>query len=140
MDHLTQEARSQNMRKIKSKNTSPEILVRRALFSSGLRYRIHNKKLPGKPDISVFKYKLIIEVKGCFWHRHKGCKYNTTPKSNTDYWLNKIDSNVKRDKRNKLNQEKMGFKIFDIWECETKDKDLLSIIINSIQKYISLQK
>ena len=108
------------MSRIKSKNTKPEIIVRKKLFSKGIRYRLHSKKLPGKPDISIYKYGLIIDVRGCFWHGHENCKFSSIPKSNSGYWLNKIKKNIERDSKNQTLLSKLGYTIFIIWECETK--------------------
>ena len=122
MDTVTKSQRSNNMSRIRSKNTKPEMLVRKKLFEAGIRYRIHVKDLAGKPDIAIKKYKLIIDVKGCFWHGHEGCKYSNTPKSNKSYWVPKIKKNKKRDIDNYKKLTEMGYKVFIIWECETKDK------------------
>lgn len=97
-DHLTKEKRSWNMSRIRSKNTKPEIIVRSLLHRAGYRFRLHRKDLPGKPDIVLPKYKTVIFVHGCFWHRHKGCKRSNIPKSNKEYWIPKIQKNTKRDK------------------------------------------
>lgn len=97
-DSHTKEVRSFNMARIKSKNTKPELLVRKFLFSKGFRYRLHDKRLPGRPDIYLPRYNTVIFVNGCFWHRHEKCKYATVPKSNTDYWERKIEKNLSRDK------------------------------------------
>ncbi|HRV89014.1 MAG TPA: DNA mismatch endonuclease Vsr [Prolixibacteraceae bacterium] len=112
--------RSYNMSKICSKDTKPELLVRKFLFSKGFRYRLHLRDLPGKPDIVLPKYKIAIFVNGCFWHGHESCKYYVIPKSNTEWWLNKIKGNKTRDKENiyKLNAE--GWKTIVIFECELK--------------------
>ncbi|NLX28700.1 MAG: DNA mismatch endonuclease Vsr [Bacteroidales bacterium] len=112
--------RSYNMSKICSKDTKPELLVRKFLFSKGFRYRLHLRDLPGKPDIVLPKYKIAIFVNGCFWHGHESCKYYVIPKSNTEWWLNKIKVNKTRDKENiyKLNAE--GWKTIVIFECELK--------------------
>ena len=99
MDNHDKKTRSYNMSMIRSKNTKPEELVRKYLFSQGFRYRKNVRKLPGCPDIVLPKYKTVIFVNGCFWHGHKDCKYFVWPKSNTEYWYQKIESNVKRDKK-----------------------------------------
>lgn len=112
--------RSYNMRQIKSKDTRPEILVRKFLFSNGYRYKLHDKQLPGRPDIVMPKYKSVIFVHGCFWHGHTGCKYNVVPKTNTQFWLDKINSNRERDDKNKLILKKEGWNVFSIFECELK--------------------
>lgn len=137
-DHLSSENRSKNMAAIKAKNTSPEIKVRRLLFSKGIRFRLHTKNLPGKPDITIKKYKTAIFVHGCFWHSHKGCNRSNIPKSNQEYWIKKISKNVERDEKNKFSLLEQGWKVFIIWECETKNQEKLSdkldIIISQFYK------
>jgi DNA mismatch endonuclease, patch repair protein len=113
MDVHEPAVRSYNMRQIKGKNTKPEMVVRKFLFSKGYRYRLHVKTLPGKPDIVLPKYKTVIFVHGCFWHGHEGCKYFVVPKTRTDFWLNKINTN-------RIFLKKAGWKIIIIWECELK--------------------
>lgn len=112
--------RSFNMSRIKGKDTKPEMLVRKFLFSKGYRYRLHDKKLPGKPDLVLPKYKTVIFVHGCFWHGHDGCRYFVIPKTRTEWWLNKINGNKRNDIKNleKLHQE--GWKVINIFECELK--------------------
>lgn len=131
-DHLTPEKRSLNMSKIRSKNTKPELIVRKLLHNSGLRYRLYAKDLPGKPDLSNKSKKFAIFVNGCFWHQHKGCSKANIPKSNTDYWIPKLNKNVTRFKDNQDKLSNMGFRIAVIWECEinnqTKIKKLIEII------------
>lgn len=120
VDVHTREVRSYNMSQIKGKNTKPEILVRKFLFSNGFRYRLHVKKLPGKPDIVFPKYKKVLFIHGCYWHGHKDCKYFVAPKSRTEWWLNKINGNKEKDKENEELLRKMGWKVIVIWECELK--------------------
>ncbi len=120
MDNHTKEVRSYNMSRIKSINSKPEELVRKYLFSQGLRYRKNVKRLPGKPDIVLSKYKTIVFVNGCFWHGHKGCRYFVMPKSNTEYWNKKIDNNVKRDELVYQQLSELGWNILVVWECELK--------------------
>lgn len=105
---------------IKGKNTKPELLLRSALHKLGFRFRIQRKDLPGKPDIVLPKYKTIIFVHGCFWHRHPGCKYAYTPKSNIGFWTNKLEGNVIRDCLTEKALEEMGWRILIVWECEVK--------------------
>ena len=119
MDNHTKEVRSYNMSQIKSKNTKPEEIVRKFLFSKGFRYRKNLKDLPGSPDIVLPKYKTVIFVNGCFWHHHE-CRYFVWPSSNKEYWFNKINRNVERDKNNYNLLEKLGWKVILIWECELK--------------------
>ncbi len=122
MDVHEPEVRSYNMSRIKGKNTKPEMLVRKFLFSKGFRYRLHVKNLPGKPDIVLPKYKTLIFVHGCFWHGHEGCKDYVIPKTRTDWWINKIERNKELDRlhKDKLTQE--GWKVMMIFECELKPK------------------
>lgn len=108
------------MSRIKGKNTKPEILVRKFLFSHGIRYRLHVKNLPGKPDMVFPKYKKILFIHGCFWHGHEECKYFAIPKTRTEWWLNKINRNKEKDIESVSELKKMGWKIITIWECEVK--------------------
>lgn len=112
--------RSFNMSRIKGKNTKPEILLRKFLFSKGFRFRLHDKNLPGKPDIVLPKYKTVIFVNGCFWHGHEGCRYFVVPKTRTDWWLEKIQGNKQKDNENLLRLTQLGWKIVTIFECELK--------------------
>jgi DNA mismatch endonuclease (patch repair protein) len=114
------EQRRFNMQQIKGKNTKPEMLVRKFLFAHGYRYRLHDKKLPGKPDIILPKYKTLIFVNGCFWHGHTNCKYYVVPKTNTDWWLNKINRNITNDAKAVKALKKDGWKIITVWECDLK--------------------
>lgn len=121
-DVMTPEERSRCMAAIKGKDTKPEIIVRKYLFSRGLRYRIHNRKLPGSPDIVLKKYKTVVFVDGCFWHGHEDCKYFRIPKSNVYFWKHKIAMNMSRDYANNVDLELAGWKVIRIWECEIKTK------------------
>jgi len=112
--------RSYNMSQIKGKNTKPEILVRKFLFSKGFRYLIHDKRLPGKPDIVFPGRKTVIFIHGCFWHGHQGCKYFVVPKTRTEWWFNKIKSNAQKDADNLSELMEFGWKIITIFECELK--------------------
>ena len=123
--HKVSEQRSRNMSAIKSKNTKPEIAVRKVLHSMGYRFRLHRKDLPGSPDIVLPKYKTVIFVHGCFWHRHENCKYASTPKTRQEFWEAKFRENINRDKLNQENLSSKGWKIIIVWECEIKDKNLL---------------
>ena len=112
--------RSYNMSQIKGKDTKPELLVRQYLHAQGLRYRLHDKALPGKPDLVLPKYKTIVFVHGCFWHKHEGCRYFVVPKTRTDFWLNKIGKNVVNDERQQAELAAAGWKVLTVWECELK--------------------
>jgi len=132
VDHLSPEKRSWNMSRIRSKNTKPEIIVRSTLHRLGYRFRIHRKDLPGKPDIVLPKYKAVIFVHGCFWHRHEGCKDCTTPKTNTEFWKDKFQRNVERDILHQIKLKKDGWKVVVIWTCEIKDMDTLKKKVQNI--------
>lgn len=112
--------RSYNMSQIKSKNTKPEIFVRKYLHSKGLRFRLHNNKLPGKPDLTLPKYHTVIFVNGCFWHGHHGCKYFTLPETRTEWWKEKIEETRKRDQSAKSLLKEKGWRVLVIWECDLK--------------------
>ena len=123
------------MSQIRGKNTQPEILVRKFLFSNGLRYKIHDKRLPGKPDIVLPKYKTIILVHGCFWHGHENCKDFVTPKTNTRFWINKIEKTKENDRRNISLLELKGWTVIVIYQCELKKNkrdETLNELINKI--------
>ena len=134
-DIISKEKRSWNMSRIKGKNTKPERIVRSLLHKMGYRFRLHRKDLPGKPDIVLPKYKTVIFVHGCFWHRHKGCKYAYNPKSRVDFWGRKFKGNVERDHKHKLQLEKNGWKVIVIWECENRNQKKL---MSSIQKKLQI--
>ena len=130
-DHLTTEKRSWNMSRIRGKDTSPELKIRRYLHSLGYRFRLHRSDLPGKPDIVLPKHKTVIFVNGCFWHHNENCKKAAWPKTNKAFWKEKIEQNIKRDKRNILELEKMNWKLIVVWECEVNEF-LRSSTISSI--------
>lgn len=142
-DIKTQEERSRNMAAIKGKDTKPEIIVRKYLFSRGLRFRIHVRKLPGNPDIVLPKYKTIIFVNGCFWHGHDNCKYFRLPKSNIAFWKDKIERNIARDTRTDTQLKSLGWRVIRVWECDIKTitecekflAKLYDTIISPIQLY-----
>lgn len=134
-DIFSQTKRSDIMSKISSKDTKPEILVRKFLFSNGFRYRINVKTLPGKPDIVLPKYKTIIFVNGCFWHGHT-CKKGKLPSSNTDFWKEKISNNRLRDDKNSDLLVKLGWKVIIIWQCEISKIDNRIEILNKLLKDI----
>ena len=115
----------QSLAFVKSKNTKPEKVVRSALFAMGKRFRIHIKELPGSPDVVLPRYKMVIFVHGCFWHRHPGCKFAYVPKTNKEFWSTKFRQNQERDVRNEMQLKKLGFHCVIIWECETKQPLLL---------------
>lgn len=120
------------MSRIKGKDTKPEMLVRRFLHANGFRYKLHDKTLPGKPDIVLPKYKTVIEVQGCYWHGHQNCRYSHLPKSNTEFWKEKIGANVKRDKENLKKLKELGWNVIVIWECELKPKVFHQILNDNL--------
>lgn len=135
MDKITPEQRSYNMSLIHGKDTKPEILVRRYLFSRGLRFRKNDKRLPGHPDIVFPKYKTVVFVHGCFWHGHEGCKYFVMPKSNVEFWQNKIHTNIERDAAVRSKLAELGWTVLIVWECELKTNtrdQVLSDLYNRI--------
>ena len=125
--------RSYNMSRIKNKNNKPEILVRKFLFSNGFRYRLNDKRFPGKPDIVLPRYKTVIFVNGCFWHGHENCKYFKLPATRSDWWKEKIDKNKDNDLKNHLQLITAGYRVIIIWECEIKNKSFYTTIIDEIR-------
>lgn len=120
MDIKSPEERSKNMAAIRSKNTKPEVYIRKLLFAQGYRYSLNSKKVPGHPDIYMRKYNTAIFIHGCFWHRHSGCKYAYMPKSRVKFWQNKFEANIKRDYVVRMDLENSGIKCLIVWECIIK--------------------
>ncbi len=138
-DVHTPEQRSFNMSRIRSKNTKPEMVVRKFLFSQGFRYRLHEKKLPGRPDIVLPKYKTVVFIHGCFWHGHEDCRYFVVPKTRTDWWLAKIRHNRENDKINMQKLEEIGWRVLEVFECglkSGKQQDTLNMIVSLLKDSI----
>ena len=135
-DTLTRLQRHNCMSRIRGKNTKPEILVRKGLHSRGFRFRLHNKKLPGSPDIVLPKYGVAIMVNGCFWHGHKGCRYATKPKTNVEFWETKIARNKHRDEVTAAHLEALGWTVITIWECELRTSSQLDDRLNTLTEEI----
>lgn len=133
-DVHTPETRSYNMSRIRGKDTKPEETVRKYLFSQGFRYRKNDKKLPGKPDIVLPKYRTVIFVNGCFWHKHEGCRYFVWPKSNAEFWKEKIMGNVERDKKAIRDLEEAGWRVIVVWECQLKSAGRISFLDSLVQE------
>ena len=132
MDNLTKPQRKKCMTKITSRNTKPEKLVRRALTEKGIRYRLHVKKLPGKPDIVISKIKKVIFINGCFWHQHKNCKYSVKPKTNKSYWTPKLERNMQKQKNDIKQLKAEGWNVNVLWECQLKSNKLVNQKVSRI--------
>ena len=137
MDRISSERRSWNMSRIGSKDTLPELAVRSLLHSMGYRFRLHKRDLPGRPDIVLPKFHAVIFVHGCFWHRHKGCRFSCSPKTRKDFWKEKFHQNVQRDQKNVKELHSLHWRVFTVWECQTTDKNALGI---RLQKFLAAEK
>lgn len=135
-DTLTTERRSWLMSRVRSRNTTPEMVVRRLLFREGYRFRLHRKDLPGSPDIVLPRLRTVVFVHGCFWHRHPECAKATMPKTRVDFWSEKFAQNVRRDEANRTQLDEMGWRSIVIWECETKSPTtLLQRLVRELEQY-----
>jgi DNA mismatch endonuclease (patch repair protein) len=136
-DVHTPEQRSYNMSRIQGRDTAPEMRVRRILHGAGLRYRLHGKKLPGKPDLVFARRKTVVFVHGCFWHMHD-CRYGKpAPATNRSFWADKRRSNADRDGRNRAELEAAGWRVFEIWECETRDAEVLARRLSEVIEFLT---
>ena len=139
-DIKTKDERSHNMASIKSKNTKPEIYLRKKLFAEGFRFRLHSSTVPGQPDLFLRKYNTAVFVNGCFWHRHLNCKYAYTPKSRIDFWSNKFQNNIERDKKVRGELMEKGIRCLIVWECTIKkawkNEDLEAKLLNQIKEFL----
>lgn len=139
-DIKTKDERSHNMASIKSKNTKPEIYLRKKLFAEGFRFRLHSSTVPGHPDLFLRKYNTAVFVNGCFWHRHLNCKYAYTPKSRIDFWSNKFQNNIERDKKVRGELMEKGIRCLIVWECTIKkawkNEDLEAKLLNQIKEFL----
>lgn len=126
MDVLSPEQRRRTMAAVKSTNTKPEIAVRRLLHALGYRFRLHRKDLPGRPDIVLPKHRTVVQVHGCFWHQHPGCKHAARPASNLEYWSAKLDRTIERDKKQETELHALGWQVIVVWECEIRDTERLT--------------
>ena len=143
MDIKSPERRSQNMAKIRSRNTKPEVYLRKLLFKKGYRYSLNKKGLPGTPDLYFRKYNTVIFVHGCFWHRHQKCKYAYMPKSNIEFWQEKFNNNIERDKRQLEELEKLHIRVLIVWECTIrkmkKEPEFENKVITAIEEFLADQ-
>jgi len=126
MDKLSPERRGWLMSRVRSKDTTPELAVRRLVFGMGYRYRLYDNRLPGRPDLVFAGRRKVVFVNGCFWHGHRGCRYARLPRTNTDFWREKIRKNRARDRRNAALLEASGWKVLTVWQCELKDIETLA--------------
>lgn len=126
-DIVDANTRSRMMASIRNKNTQPELLLRSALHDAGLRYRLHGAKLPGKPDLVFAKHQAVVFVHGCFWHRHRDCRFATTPATRPEFWTTKFSANIERDKRNVAALLEIGWRIATVWECALKGSDVIRV-------------
>lgn len=133
-DIMTKQQRHDCMAAVKGKDTKPEMLVRRYLHGLGYRYGLHNRKLPGSPDLVLRRLKTVIFIHGCFWHGHVGCKYYRLPKSNIDFWQTKIDRNRKRDAEVEAKLNSMGWRVLTVWECDLKNKEQRERTLSDLAK------
>ena len=136
-DILTSEQRRKCMSSIRGKNTKPEILVRKGLHAHGFRFRLQDRKLPGKPDVVLPRYGVVIMVNGCFWHGHKGCRYASRPKSNAEFWEAKIGRNRHRDQVTEAHLSALGWHVITVWECELRGAGKAAARIDSLVKEIN---
>ncbi|MCX5511915.1 very short patch repair endonuclease [Kaistia algarum] len=121
------------MQRVGSRDTRPELVVRRALHAAGFRFRLHDRSLPGTPDIVLARWRTAIFVHGCFWHRHEGCRYSGMPKTRTDFWSMKFDRNVERDRANRKELQAAGWCVVEVWECEIKRRTFLEPLLSRIR-------
>lgn len=140
MDTFTKAKRSLIMSKVKSTETKPEVLVRKYLFSQGFRFRVNVKSLPGSPDIVLAKYKTVVLIHGCFWHRHSNCKHATLPKSNIEYWQQKISKNRVRDESTLKKFITLGWQVCTLWECELNSKAKMDATLPQLSEKIKSNK
>ena len=122
VDVVDRETRSRMMAGIRGKNTKPEVVLRSALHRLGLRFRIHDRGLPGKPDIVFPRFRAAVQVHGCFWHRHERCRFATSPSSNSEFWQAKFETNVKRDRQSQADLEEHGWRTGVVWECAVRER------------------
>ncbi|MGB9067530.1 MAG: DNA mismatch endonuclease Vsr [Candidatus Acidiferrales bacterium] len=137
VDSLSPKERSEVMARVRAKNTRPELRVRKLVFALGYRYRLHDRKLPGRPDLVFGPRRKVIFVHGCFWHRHARCALARLPKSRLDFWLPKLEGNKSRDRRNRRALARGGWKVLTIWECQLRDSELLN---NKIRRFLDAKR
>lgn len=132
-DIVDKATRSRMMSGIRGKNTKPELVVRSFLHRRGLRFRLQDKRLPGRPDIVLPRYRAVVQVHGCFWHQHSGCRFAYTPKANREFWSRKLSENVARDTASEYALRARGWRVLTVWECETADEGVLEDLLSQIR-------
>ena len=137
-DRLSKARRSWNMSRIRGKDTGPERIVRSALHRLGFRFRLHGRELPGRPDIVLPKYRTVVFVHGCFWHRHRGCKNCTTPTNNRGFWVKKFEGNAARDKANARALRRCGWRVLVVWECEAEKPSGLARLERRLVRFLKI--
>jgi DNA mismatch endonuclease (patch repair protein) len=137
IDIVSPDKRSEMMSGIRTKNTNPEIIVRKILFSTGLRFRLHRRDLPGVPDIVLPRHRVAIFVHGCFWHMHTGCRLAKMPQSNASFWKKKLEGNRERDQKNVHQLVDLGWRVLVVWECSTKNDTLLRKLADDMNAWLS---
>ena len=135
MDCFDAATRRRVMQRVRSNDTTPELVVRSFLFRQGFRFRLHVKNLPGHPDIVLPKYRTVVEVRGCFWHRHPGCRQATTPSTNAEFWQEKFKRNVERDRNTGKQLKELGWNLIVVWECELKKEGFLEALPGKIKEH-----
>lgn len=129
--------KSREMRQVRSSNTAPEVLVRSVLHSAGLRFRLHDRGLPGTPDIVLPRWRTVVLVHGCFWHRHKGCVRASVPNVRRDFWMKKFCDNVRRDRANRIALEAMGWHVIEIWECDVRSQTFVAGLLKAFKRSVT---
>jgi DNA mismatch endonuclease (patch repair protein) len=132
--------KSREMSRVPGKNTAPEVLVRSALHAAGLRFRLHDRGLPGSPDIVLPRWRTVVLVHGCFWHRHKDCPRASLPKTRRDFWAKKLRGNVRRDRANRTALEAMGWRVIEIWECDVRGQHFSAGLLKAFKRPSSLRR
>jgi DNA mismatch endonuclease (patch repair protein) len=135
-DTLSRAERSENMRRIRAKDTAPELMVRRALHRLGLRFRLHADALPGKPDVVLRRHQAVVLIHGCFWHQHRRCIDGHVPRTRLEYWQPKLDRNVQRDRRHRRQLARLGYRVLVVWECEARRPAVLD---RKLRRFFELQ-
>lgn len=137
VDIVDKSTRSRMMSGIKCKNTKPERLIRSFLHRQGFRFRLHDKHLAGRPDLVLTRYRAVVNVHGCFWHQHRGCRFAYMPASNRAFWRQKLEGNVARDLRNEAALRELGWRVLTVWECEVSDSGVLTRLADNIRSSVT---